>query len=228
MKQTFLFLFILLSQETFGTELLNLKKQIIQISEQNMNRLDNFSVIRKKLDPLVKKLGQLQSLTPEDSKKLKVGVWKQLWTDDADDLRANNRFQTAERDQTYQVVFADGVFYNLTVINTPIGPASGFLRGIYEQNKKAPEYLDLRFTSLRLKKGGLPSSSNDILDLTLDVENGYQKTFSLPFGFDKYPNGPVGAKGDIKTVYIDQFLRIDVGRNQADQVEDLFVLIKLY
>lgn len=68
----------------------------------------------------------------------------------------------------------------------------------------------------------------DLLDLTLDVEKGNQKTFSLPFGFDQYPNGPVGAKGDIKTVYIDQFLRIDVGRNKADQVEDLFVLIKVY
>lgn len=227
MRLVLVFLLITFSFNSLGKDLLSLKNQIIKISKQNIDRLDNFSDIRSKLNPLVEELSKLQSLTAEESKRLKVGTWKQLWTDDADDLRANNRFQRAQRDETYQIVFSDGLFYNLTVLKTPIGSASGFLRGTYSQNPNAPEYIDLQFTSLRLKKGGLPRVASELLDLTLDVENGYQKTFSLPFNFDKFPNGPVGARGDIKTIYIDESLRVDIGRNKEDNVEDLFILVRL-
>ena len=126
MRLVLVFLLITFSFNSLGKDLLSLKNQIIKISKQNIDRLDNFSDIRSKLNPLVEELRKLQSLTAEESKRLKVGTWKQLWTDDADDLRANNRFQRAQRDETYQIVFSDGLFYNLTVLKTPIGSALGF------------------------------------------------------------------------------------------------------
>ena len=79
MRLVLVFLLITFSFNSLGKDLLSLKNQIIKISKQNIDRLDNFSDIRSKLNPLVEELRKLQSLTAEESKRLKVGTWKQLW-----------------------------------------------------------------------------------------------------------------------------------------------------
>lgn len=201
--------------------------EILKIVNQNINRLDNFKEIRAELNPLVNQLQKFQDLSAEESLERKIGSWKQLWTDDADDLRANNFFQTVDRDQTYQIVFEGGVFYNLTVIRTPFGLLSGFLRGVYSPDYIDQKTLNLEFTKLSLRRRGLSREGEQLLTLTQDLEDGLIGSFGLPFGTDRFPRGPVGAKGTIKTVYIDEYLRIDIGQNKADGVDDLFVLIKI-
>lgn len=211
------------SQPAQKIEIEEAKLDIVKIVTENMDRIDNFKEVREQLNPLVNYLSQFKP-TDERSLSDKIGTWKQLWTDDADDLRANNAFQKADRNRTYQVVFEDGIFYNLTEIKTPVGRFSGFLRGVYE---KEGESLSLEFTKIRLKRGNL-GPEKEILDLTRRFESGELKgTFKIPFGSDKYPNGPVGATGKIRTVYIDKDLRIDIGSNDADGVEDLFVLVRI-
>jgi hypothetical protein len=200
--------------------------EILKIVNQNINRLDNFKEVRRELDPLVNQLQKFQDLSAEESLERKIGSWKQLWTDDADDLRANNFFQTVDRDQTYQIVFKGGVFYNLTVIKTPLGRLSGFLRGVYSPDSIDQKTLNLEFTKLSLRRRGLSRDGGELSTLTQDLEDGVIGSFGLPFGTDRFPRGPVGAKGTIRTIYIDDFLRIDIGQNKADGVEDLFVLIK--
>lgn len=201
--------------------------EILKIANQNINRLDNFKEIRAELNPLVNQLQKFQDLSADESLERKIGSWKQLWTDDADDLRANNFFQTVDRDQTYQIVFEGGVFYNLTVIRTPFGRLSGFLRGVYSPDSIDQKTLNLEFTKLSLRRRGLSREGDQLLTLTQDLEDGLIGSFGLPFGTDRFPRGPVGAKGTIKTVYIDEYLRIDIGQNKADGVDDLFVLIKI-
>lgn len=198
-----------------------LKDQIVQIALENQERIDNFEVVRAALDPLVDDLvATAEPLSFEESKALKVGAWQQLWTDDADDLRANNAFQTVDRSETYQVVFPDGVFYNLSELQTPLGRFSGFLRGTYSE--AAPLFL-ITFTDLQIKRGKLGTG---LYDLVSRVERGEERgLFKLP-GNQRYPNGPIGAEGDIDTVYIDDALRIDIGQNLADGVKDLFVLVR--
>ena len=222
-----LFLFFLFSV-TVNAQLTKnqLIDEIVDIANQNMNRLDNFKEVRRELDPLVNELQKYQDLSAEESLERKIGSWKQLWTDDADDLRANNFFQTVDRDQTYQIVFEGGVFYNLTVIRTPFGRLSGFLRGVYSSDSIDQKTLNLEFTKLSLRRRGLSRDGGELSTLTQDLEDGVIGSFGLPFGTDRFPRGPVGAKGTIRTIYIDNFLRIDIGQNKADGVEDLFVLIK--
>lgn len=204
-------------------EIAETKSKIYSIVEENAERIDNFAEVRETLEPLVAVLSETYA-QEEDSLDKKLGAWKQLWTDDADDLRANNSFQKTDRRRTYQVVFTDGVFYNLTEVKTPFGRFAGFLRGEYQQQ---PDFLSLEFTKIRLKRGNL-GEENQIEALTRDFEDGKLKnTFKIPFGSDKYPNGPVGAKGTIKTIYIDGDMRIDVGANDADGVMDLFILKRI-
>lgn len=199
------------------------KAKILEIVSGNVERIDNFPEVRAELTPFVNVLSEFAP-TAEDSLNEKIGSWQQLWTDDADDLRANNAFQSTDRTRTFQVVFDNGVFYNLTEVKTLFGRFAGFLRGVYEQEGSV---LSLEFTKIRLKRGNL-GPMEDLGNLTKLFEEGkIEGTFKIPFGSDRYPDGPVGATGTIKTVYIDDELRIDIGSNDADGVEDLFVLKRI-
>ena len=81
---------------------------------------------------------------------------------------------------------------------------------------------ELEFTDLKIKLGGIGNSS--VLDFANSVkQNRIGGVFSLP-GNQKYPNGPVGAKGEVDSVFIDETLRIDRGQNFADGIQDLFIL----
>lgn len=197
-----------------------LKSQIVAIATSNQTDLSNLAEVRAELDPLVSELASLQSLTAEQSLTQKVGSWRQLWTDDADDVRANNLFVTVDRKQTYQVVLKNGTFYNASVIEVPFGiQFSAFLKGTYEP---AGKILNLEFTALKLRLGGL----SDVTAMVEKLENN-RLIGVIPFpGGGKTPNGPVGVKGEIETVFIDQDLRVDYGQNLDDGIQDLFILVR--
>lgn len=198
-----------------------LKSQVISIATENQENLTNLAEVRAQLEPLVAELASLQELSAEESLERKVGSWQQLWTDDADDLKSNNLFVSVDRKQTYQVVLKDGVFYNVSVLKLPFGIRfSAFLEGAYAPSD---DVLALEFKSLSLRLGGLS-------DVTNAVEKANQNELRglVPFpGGAKRPNGPVGVKGEIKSVFIDQDLRVDYGQNLDDGVLDLFVLVPL-
>ena len=141
-------------------------------------------------------------------------------TDDADDIRANNLFVSVDRKQTYQVVFANGSFYNVSVINLPFGLRfTAFLKGLYES---AGKVLSLEFVSLKLRLGGLSQ-----VEETVKRAEAHKLIGLVDFpGGARKPNGPVGVKGEIETLYIDENLRIDIGQNLDDGVQDLFVLVR--
>lgn len=206
-----------------GTEerLETLKESIVSVALTNQDRLDNFADVRAELTPLVEELYTYASTTFEQEKALKVGTWQQLWTDDADDLRANNGFQTVDRSKTYQVVFDDGVFYNISEIQTRLGRFTGFLKGAY--TAEAPRFV-LEFTDFKIRRGGV--EQGNVGDFALRAKNDtLGGLFGIP-GQRPFPDGPVGARGEIITRYIDDTLRIDEGQNYADGVIDLFVLAR--
>jgi hypothetical protein len=200
------------------------KKQLLEISRINAPRLDNWKEVRGILQPLAEEVSSYQfALSAQEQIEAKAGVWQQLWTDDTDDLRANNPVQKTDRERTYQVVFGNGVFYNLAEIKTPVAKFSGFLRGEYEV---AEEVFNLEFTDLKLKLGTLGSANELLTTVTKAEEGTLNGLFGLPVPL-KYPRGPIGAKGTIKSIYIDNELRVDIGANVADGIQDLFILEKV-
>ena len=93
-----------------------LKSQIVTIAAKNTNRLDNWVEVRAELEPLVEELVARSGQSVDERVEGKVGSWKQLWTDDTDDTRPNNAFSSLDRARTFQVVDADGFFYNISEI----------------------------------------------------------------------------------------------------------------
>jgi hypothetical protein len=211
-------------QEDSASQIKELKSQIIAIALANQSSLKNSEIVRAQLDPLVAKLGLLETKTFEEEKALKIGVWQQLWTDDSDDARADNVFQKVDRTNTFQVVFDDGVFFNVSEIQTLLGRFTGFLRGNYEAVE--PRF-NLEFTDLKVRAGKVASpEQGGLFQFVEAAKLGRLKgLFTFP-GERRYPNGPVGAKGYIETVYIDEEIRIDQGANLADGIIDLFVLVR--
>jgi hypothetical protein len=198
---------------------------IVETARANTERIDNFAAVRAEIGPMLEELKTVvpQRPLPEDL-QLKKGAWKQIWTDDADDLRANNAFQTTDRNRTFQMVLDNGIFYNISEIRTLLGRFTGFLRGTYTPATDGTS-IDIAFTRVGLARGDV-GPFGSILTRTLGVESGRETLFSIP-GERPYPNGPVGAQGNIRTVYIDGSYRIDEGFNKADNVVDLFVLERL-
>ena len=197
-----------------------LKSEIVSIASENTNRLDNWVEVREQLNPLVEELVERANQTVDERVEGKVGSWKQLWTDDTDDTRPNNAFSSLDRDRTFQVVDADGFFYNISEIKTKVGlRATAFLRGTY---KKQGEGIAIKFTNLDIKALG----TKNITETVYKLEEKKEKFFPAT-RLSKYPRGPVGAEGYINTVYVDDEMRVDFGYNTADKILDMFVLIRM-
>jgi hypothetical protein len=114
-------------------------------------------------------------------------------------------------EQVYQVVTDAGYYYNLGDENAfRLFPLTGVLRGKYELDGQG---LRIEFTKVGFRLGHLNQREN-LVGLVGKLESGQEKTFGIPGG-GKAPNGPVGIGGTLKTVYVDDDLRIDVG-TQSD------------
>ena len=74
------------NETTSEQNILEAKQSIYELVEVNAERIDNFPEVRAELENYV---NIILSNTNGEKKGFeeKVGIWKQLWTDDADDLR---------------------------------------------------------------------------------------------------------------------------------------------
>ena len=211
------------SLEKAQTEKRNgLKEKIISLAETNTTKTDNFKEIRSGLEKLIGDL-MTEPSRPEVNLEAKYGAWQLIWTDDTEDLKVNNFFMTADRERSFQVILPENILYNFSEIKTLVGRYSAILKAVYESEKKN---INLEFTTADFLSGDLGPAEN-FVELTTRKEAGNLDTFKIPFVSDKYPDGPVGAKGYTKTIYIDSELRIDTGANSADNIVDLFIYKKV-
>ena len=206
--------------EQSPTDREELKQQIIDIAAANtLNPDEQLPVTRALLQPLVDQL--IEQSEPMDLPTRLAGIegaWKELWSDDREPTRSGN---SLNRDQVYQVVTGVGVFYNLAVSDTPFGIITTFLRGQYQSSPLA-DGLFITFTDINYQRGTLREDVK-LPELITEVENGQVELEQFPFD-PRVPNGPVGARGFLKTLYVDDTLRIAYGFNFADSKEDLYIL----
>jgi PAP_fibrillin len=202
----------------------NLKESILKISRENTTNLTNWPEVRAELNPLIEQLKQ--SAGPQDAEYVnekRAGVWKQSWTDDADLLRGETQNFKTDFSRIFQVVLPNGYFYNMSERVPFAGRLSAFLRGAYSRTDTG---IDIEFVNLQSKLGGFGDGEN-LLDLAYRLEtNSVFGVFKPPFEA-KYPKGPIGAKGSLQNLYIDDEIRIDLGVNKEDNIQDLYVLEKV-
>ena len=192
-----------------ATELAATKAKLRAICAPNMTRTDNFDEVRAEVDPLVEKLARHFGQRPAAQKvSLVAGAWRQIWSDYPYPMAP---FVSMDLSQVYQVVSADGHYWNLGDSRALgfIG-ITGVLRGRYELDGSR---LNIQFTNSGFRFGRLKSGV-DLVDYASDLESGDKTYLGLPGG------GPVGISGTLETLYVDGDLRIDRGTQDEVRNED--------
>ena len=153
---------------------------------------DNDPAVRAKLDPLV---DELVSLVPKRTEAEKLpdvlGVWYQVWSDGPGAPKG----QGALADSIYQVVFPEGYYWNIGRDQFGQTKSMGFLRGKFTV---ADDALQIEFTKAVTNPEWLFSSP---ISLAMKAELGV---------FNDSPPGtaPIGKKGFLQNVYVDEYIRI--------------------
>ena len=193
-----------------------LKEQIIEVARSYAGQDDKLVEARQTLDPLVKKLASYnQATTAAEQLPELVGAWKEIWSDEREPTPPGF---SIDRSQVYQVIDANGFFYNFADTTTPFGQGVGILRGIYAPREGVA--LNIEFTASKFRVGPLAPGA-DLTALVADVESEVPSASSP----DK-PNGPVGVKGILENVYVDKDFRVSIEKDPELNVRALFVLEK--
>ncbi len=157
---------------------------------------DNSVDVRQKLDPLV---DELISLAPQRSEQQKlidvIGTWYQVWSDGP----AGPQGQGALADSIWQVVFPEGYYWNVAREQTGTTQSMGYLRGKFTLNDTS---FAIEFTKAVFNPQW---SFAEPTRLAMLAEFGAFDANPTPF-----PPGtsPVGKKGTLANVYVDEDIRI--------------------
>ena len=183
-----------------------LKAQITEIATANQLRQDNLPAVRAQLQPLVDELVALVPARTEAEKAPEVvGGWRNLWSD----MTFGPYLDYAN---IYQVVYADGFYYNISRLTPPHAEVTGYLRGVFAD---AGDHLAIEFTANVTVPGWLPTGA-DLVAAGRRVETGATVGTDQP--------GPIGVRGRLQNTYVDATLRIVTGQSTTDARDSLFVL----
>lgn len=202
-----------LSAKLSPAELASTKAQLRAITNANMTRTDNRASVRAQVDPLVDKLAKHFGKRAATAKvPLVEGAWRQLWSDYPFVMTS---FISMDATQVYQVVTADGHYWNIGDQKAiGIFGLTGVLRGKY---RPSGTKLEIEFTNVGFRFGRLGKNEN-MVDLADGLESGDRFYLGLPGGGEA-PNGPVGIRGTLETLYVDGDLRVERG-TQDDFLDD--------
>ena len=198
-----------------------LKYKILEIAKKNTDLSGcgcEAQDVVKQLQPLVDELKSYYPYrTVQQELPQLARTWKQVFASDCEPEPPG--FKT-NRQQTYQTIFKDGQFMNLAELIGPLGvKVTGLLQGKYET---VGNEIRLEFEKVTARPGGF-RKKEPLATLADKSRKDDLIQFDVSFG-RVAPEGPVGAKGRIKNVYLDEDIRIAVGSNDADGVQDLYVL----
>ena len=211
-----------LSSQLSPAELSATKAALRAAANANMTRSDNFVSVRAQVDPIVDKLARHFGTRPASEKvPLVAGAWRQLWSDYPYPM---SRFLKMDPRQVYQVVSDDGHYWNIGDQRAlGIFGMTGVLRGQYELNGTK---LNIQFTDVGYRFGRLSRREN-LVSFADGLESGDRFYLPIPGG-GQAPRGPVGIRGTLETLYVDQDLRIERGTQEDFLDEAGRVLVEGY
>ena len=183
-----------------------LKEQIKSVATEATATDRDLLATKNELSPLVNELVAISpSQTEAQKAELVAGGWVNLWTD-------NNFGPTLNPANIYQVVSADGYYYNISEIPAATGKLTNFLRGAYTDEGS---YLAIEFTANSVSNVPL-TAGTDLTALANKVEQSLLATTPV--------RGPVGVTGVLLNVYVDDDLRIVWGNSTLNSRPLLFIL----
>ncbi len=195
-----------LKAEDLSANQAELKAKIVEVASRYTGQVFLKEEARSKLEPLINELvASVDPRNEEEKLDQVIGGWKNLWSYRS--FGFNTNYQ-----QVYQIVSEEGYYYNLSELKLGRVSFAGFLRGAY---KDVGEKLRIQFTSNKTKLGFYKEGTN-LIDLVERFEAGEIRAWNVP--------GPIGVKGNLINLYVDDSLRIVTGNSDGGAVEDIFVL----
>ncbi len=201
------------------TSIADAKAQIRRIAMANIDRTDNLAEVRAQLDVLVAPLAAAYGTkTVAEELPGLLGGWRQIWTDE---IQPQPPILRQDPRQVYQVITDRGFYYNFANVKLfGFVDAIGALRGVYEDRG---ETLGIRFTKDGFKLAKIDARTN-LVELTENLESGRDSLIGTPGG-GQAPNGPIGISGSLRTIYLDQDIRIETGTQDDFRGPDGTVLV---
>lgn len=184
-----------------------LEDQILAVAGANIDRVEDSSVVRAELEPLIAELLTLRP-APDEAVMIPMllGGWHNLWSNQP--LRGD-----VDLRRIYQVVL-DGYYYNISRIELPAGGSeTSYLRGAYVVGK---DVLAVEFTDDGRAPGWL-GTGTDLGSVAVQVESGAVEVSPID-------SPAIGVTGVLDDVYVSDDLRIV--RGSAPGMPDLLFVLE--
>ena len=212
---------LLLSANAFARTIEEIKMDIVNLAEANMSNKMNRPEIRKQLNILVTELTDKSTPVSLFTWQLHApGSWQQIWADEADNSPEGAPTQNLEH--IYQYVEENGRAVNLGERIFPDGSLKTFALeaiGSVKGNLQTTEILKSFVFDDGIEQGlSLRAMAKDIL------ENKNLLFQEVMLG--EFPNGPIGAKSDLKMLFLDRDLKIGTAPNVYTGVVEMFILVR--
>ncbi|MNJ93236.1 PAP_fibrillin [compost metagenome] len=195
----------------------DLKTQILQIASAAQGEYDsddNDPAVRAQLDPLVDQLVALVPARTEAEKFVDVvGAWQQVWADGPGGPPGMGPLAA----DVFQVVFPDKYYWNVAKNKVRDIMTMGFLRGKFDVEADS---LKIEFTKAVFDPGWV-APGTDVNTLAMRAEVG---------AYDGNPQtpgtSPIGKKGFLANVYVDEDMRICRGGGEEFGGTYLYILTR--
>jgi hypothetical protein len=195
-----------------------LKREILKLAETYRGQDDPKGDKQDRLNQKISRLLQEAPQAPTDDRSADlVGAWEQVWG--PYDYSNKGKLEI-NPDYAYQVLHADGYYYNITRSHMRGKKITAFLRGEYVANG---EQVDVRFTRNIFYVNGWVPTGTSMYDLAALAESGVINGPDIPVPEGR---GPKGREGRLREVYVDHDLRITYGSQPGNDPSygDLYVL----
>ena len=203
--------------------IISFSKLATELASEDETKIPGLRLYMSSLIEQLKKVAPAKSF--DERKQLSLGAWQEVWSDARN---PNPPGQKILRPNVFQVLYSDGVGFNFGVrsIALPSGEvviATSVIELSFEKDAVKDE-LNVTFQKTFTKAGDL--SKESIAQLAQDIKDG-KRADVVQDPERRFPRGPVGAKGPLDLVYVDDEIRISQGANPYSKVVDTFVLIRL-
>ena len=194
----FLLTILFIANFSFGSELSEIKSELIEKAKTFQGRIDTDGTLQKEIETIVAKLIPYQdNLTMEERALKAVGTWNQIWGpyafDGSDSIPPGQDIKNI-----YQYISPHGYYYNFAEYVFLGKRFRTYLRGNYQIER---DRINVEFNET-----GIIREDVNYITAGEKIENGKIKVFRLPRNLP-----PVGIGGALEEVYADEDLRVNYG-----------------
>ncbi|MFN9069190.1 MAG: hypothetical protein ACK5V3_18345 [Bdellovibrionales bacterium] len=199
-----------------------LKSQIKSIALSNITNVETRQQTRQQLDPLIEEIGKLAGPVTEKAwMDFAPGSWQQIWSDERDNSPPGAPAQ--DYSKIFQYISVQGWGFNFGERIVAPGQSVTFalsVIGSIQQNEQTTE-----ITGAYARMQGLQTGES-IGELSHKIKTGAESGFEA-INAGRFPQGPIGAKGVLNLIYLDETLKVGYAANVYTGDKELFILRRL-